>query len=409
MDFVLFDDARREHLLPLTFIRPVSELRVGITTIREKWERYGQCKGWLTEAYLAKKYPLPERDPGLYINSGILPDNALATAISELEPGKALVKDGELIAVRTNMVTGSRAEMLEHLHGQKPIAYQGEFLSVSRCWHLFQYNDAALRDDYARLSGNASSQKPSGSNTIMGNALFMEDGAKMEACTVNTDNGPVYIGKDAEIMEGCLIRGPVAICAHATLKMGARLYGGTTIGPWCKAGGEISNSILSEYANKAHDGFLGNSYIGSWCNIGADTNNSNLKNNYTEVKLWDYAMQKFSPTGLQFCGLIMGDHGKCGINTMFNTGTVTGFSVNIYGAGFPKNFIPSFSWGGPSGYVTYKLEKAIQVAEIMMQRRGIELTETDKDLFASVYALSERYRKGELIFLHRRQGSPGMP
>jgi UDP-N-acetylglucosamine diphosphorylase/glucosamine-1-phosphate N-acetyltransferase len=223
--------------------------------------------------------------------------------------------------------------------------------------------------------------------------IFLEPGAKIECATLNASTGPIYIGKDAEIMEGALIRGPFALCEHATLKMGTKIYGPTTIGPHSKVGGEVNNSVIFGYSNKAHDGFLGNSVIGEWCNLGADTNNSNLKNNYIEVKLWDYASGRFIPTGLQFCGLIMGDHSKSGINTMFNTGTVVGVSANIFGSGFPRNYIPSFSWGGAQGYITYHIDKALEVASQVMKRRDIKLDEIEQDILKHIFEITASKRK----------------
>ncbi|MGB1307109.1 MAG: glucose-1-phosphate thymidylyltransferase, partial [Flavobacteriales bacterium] len=217
--------------------------------------------------------------------------------------------------------------------------------------------------------------------------------AKVEHAILNASTGPIYVGKDAEIMEGSIVRGPLAMCENSVLKMGAKIYGATTLGPYCKVGGEVNNSVLLGYSNKGHDGFLGNSVLGEWCNLGADTNNSNLKNNYAEVKLWSYQSERFVNTGLQFCGLIMGDHSKCGINTMFNTGTVVGVSANVFGAGFPRNFVSSFSWGGSAGYMTYRLNKVFEVAEKVMQRRAIEFNQVEKDILTEVFELTKSYRK----------------
>jgi UDP-N-acetylglucosamine diphosphorylase/glucosamine-1-phosphate N-acetyltransferase len=223
--------------------------------------------------------------------------------------------------------------------------------------------------------------------------IFIEEGASANDTTFNTTTGCIYIGKDAEVMEGSVVRGPFALCEHSVLKMSSKIYGATTIGPHSKVGGEVNNSVVFGYSNKAHDGFLGNSVIGEWCNLGADTNNSNLKNNYANVKLWNYSGENFIDTGLQFCGLIMGDHSKCGINTMFNTGTVAGVSSNIFGSGFPRNFIPSFSWGGAQGFTTYRFEHAIETAQLVMQRRNTELTDNDKDILKYIFDNDEKFRK----------------
>ena len=243
------------------------------------------------------------------------------------------------------------------------------------------------------ITKNRKSQPiPAGVNTVNQENIFLEEGAKLTFCTLNASTGPIYIGKDAEIMEGCIVRGALAMCDNSVLKLGAKIYGATTIGPHSKVGGEVNNSVLMGYSNKGHDGFLGNSVLGEWCNLGADTNNSNLKNNYAEVRLWDYNTGRFAKTGLQFCGLMMGDHSKCGINTMFNTGTVVGVSANIFGSGFPRNFIPSFSWGGASGFTVYKTNKVFEVANEVMKRRKISFDDIEKRILENVYELTKQYR-----------------
>jgi UDP-N-acetylglucosamine diphosphorylase/glucosamine-1-phosphate N-acetyltransferase len=267
-------------------------------------------------------------------------------------------------------------------------------IKINFPWDLFRYNEKALLADYKLLTSKRRSALLSKTNQVVNKSnIFIEKGAKVEFSVLNGSKGPIYIGKDAEIMEGCLIRGPFALCDHAILKMGAKIYGPTSIGPNSKVGGEINNSIFQANANKAHDGFLGNSVIGEWCNIGADSNNSNLKNNYAEVKMWNFTSEKFIPTGLQFCGLVMGDHSKCGINTMFNTGTVIGVSANIFGSGYPRNFIPSFSWGGPQGISVYPLEKAFETADKVFQRRGISFTAMEKKILEHIFISTEKYRR----------------
>jgi UDP-N-acetylglucosamine diphosphorylase/glucosamine-1-phosphate N-acetyltransferase len=234
-------------------------------------------------------------------------------------------------------------------------------------------------------------------NQLIGDAkhLFIEEGAQIQGATLNTSTGPIYLGKDSQVMEGSLIRGPFALLDHGVVKMGAKVYGATTVGPYSKIGGEVNNSIILGYSNKGHDGFLGNSLLGQWCNLGADTNNSNLKNNYGEIKLWSYVTRRFSRTGQQFLGLIMGDHSKCGINTMFNTGTVVGVAANVFGGGFPRNFIPSFSWGGSGGYSTHRLEKAVETAELMMARRKVEFSEEDRKIMAHILETTSAFRSWE--------------
>lgn len=382
----LFDDERWNRLLPLTFTRPVCEIRIGITTVREKWEYFTTGKiSYFTESYLQKKFSPASESVSLFANSGVIPSSELLSAIDKLQNDQALVSDSNIIAFKSNRIFSNKNECLEFARTLPAVLYPNTYIEIQTTWDIFKLNDLVLRQDFEILSANKTSQKLSATNTLIGDSLFIEEGARIEAATINTTSGPVYIGRDAEVMEGSVIRGPFALGEHSTVKMAAKIYGATTIGPHCKVGGEINNAVIFGYSNKAHDGFLGNAVIGEWCNLGADTNNSNLKNNYAEVKLWDYGKQKFMPTGLQFCGLIMGDHSKCGINTMFNTGTVVGVSANIFGAGFPRNYIPSFSWGGSSGFTTFKIDQALEVAEQVMQRRQLTLTETEKEILTYLF------------------------
>ncbi len=390
-NIVLFDDNHRDNLLPLTFTRPVAELRVGISTIREKWESLtGQSCSFHTQKYLAGKYPMIQKEDNLFINAGIVPSEILIQTISSLERGQILKTGEDVVAYRSEEIitNSSLSETNESV-----VHYSGPILHIKNTWDIFTLNDEVLRDDYTRITSGRKSQDLSETNTVLGSDIFIEEGASVECATINTSTGPVYIGRDAEIMEGAIVRGPLAMCEHSALKMGAKIYGATTLGPYCKAGGEVHNSVFTGYSNKAHDGFLGNAVLGEWCNLGADTNNSNLKNNYDIVKIWDYTRGRFLSTGLQFCGLIMGDHSKCAINTMFNTGTVVGVSANIFGAGFPRNFVPSFSWGGVTGFMLYKIDKALKTAEIVMKRRKLELTGEDIRILNHVYELTAKYRK----------------
>jgi len=390
-NIIFFDDQNRDNLLPLTFTRPVSELRVGITTIKEKWLFYMEAPvSYQTVDYLSKKYPVRLEKDNLFINSCLIPDQELVDTIVHLSDKEILRRDDIILAYR-----GSEPGTYEDLiRWKKPVEYTDEVISIRNPWDIFLLNDKVLKSDFLNITSGRVSQKASDSNTIIGeHQVFLEEGAKVECCIFNTSAGPVYIGRDAEIMEGSSVRGPLALCDGSVIKMGSKLYGATTIGPYCKVGGEINNSIFFGYTNKAHDGFLGNAVIGEWCNLGADTNNSNLKNNYAFVKLWNYPRNGFIDTGLQFCGLIMGDHSKCGINTMFNTGTVVGVSANIYGSGFPRNFIPSFSWGGSGGFRVYAIKKALETAEIVMNRRNLPLTGRDIEILSHIFELSKKYRK----------------
>jgi UDP-N-acetylglucosamine diphosphorylase/glucosamine-1-phosphate N-acetyltransferase len=389
MNYILFDGPARTALLPFTYTRPVADIRIGILTIREKWEKYlGSTTTTLTEEYLSDKYPMVELEENVMINASYLPNEKLVEIISNLKSNQAIFKDDAVIAFFAN---DSQEEV--DFDQYEIIEYTGNCLTVEHTWDIFAKNDSAIREDFALLTEGRSSQPiPKSVNVISPENIFIEEGVKMEFVTLNASTGPIYIGKNAEIMEGSVIRGPFALCEEAQVKLATKVYGATTVGPHCRIGGEVNNSVLFGYSNKGHDGFLGNSVLGEWCNIGADSNNSNLKNNYEEVKLWSFETESFAKTGLQFCGLMMGDHSKCGINTMFNTGTVVGVSANIFGSGFPRNFVPSFSWGGASGFVTYQTNKAFEVAKIVMDRRHIEFNEQDKAILEHVFELSKKWR-----------------
>lgn len=390
MNYILFDGPSRNNLLPFTFTRPVADIRVGILTIREKWERLlGFTTTTITEDYLSDKYPMVEMDENVLINSSFLPNAELAEMVKSLEENQAIFKNEDVIAFYTK-----NAQDDIDFDSFEAIEYNDEVLKIEHTWDIFSKNGQAIEDDFELLTqGRRSQQIPSSNNVLSGQNIFIEEGAKLEFTTLNASSGPIYIGKDSQIMEGSLIRGPFALCEHATVKLGAKIYGPTTVGPHSKVGGEVNNSVIFGYSNKGHDGFLGNSVLGEWCNLGADTNNSNLKNNYAEVRLWDYNTENFARTGLQFCGLMMGDHSKCGINTMFNTGTVVGVSANIFGSGFPRNFVPSFSWGGNGGFTTYITKKAFEVAEVVMSRRDIDLTDVDKAILEHVFEITKKFRR----------------
>ncbi|MFI8379912.1 GlmU family protein [Leeuwenhoekiella sp. NPDC079379] len=391
MNYILFDGPVRNQLLPLTFTRPVADLRIGILTIREKWEKYlGSTTSTVTEEYLADKYPMVEFEDNIMINAAYIPTSVLIDSIFDLKPLQALFDGEDVVAFYTQDSQDEiDFEAYEHIELDQKALFK-----IEHTWDLFSKNHKAIQLDYELITEERESLKiPKNVQVTNPNNIFIEEGAKVNFCSLNASEGPIYIGKDAEIMEGALIRGPFALCEGAVVKMGAKIYTGTTIGPYCKVGGEINNSVLMAYSNKGHDGFLGNSVLGEWCNIGADSNNSNLKNNYEEVRVWDYETEGFAKTGLQFCGLIMGDHSKCGINTMFNTGTVIGVSVNIFGPGFPRNFVPSFSWGGASGFTTYKTEKAFQTAKLVTERRNIPFDEQEAAILEHVFEQTAKYRR----------------
>lgn len=391
MNYILFDGTVRNQLLPFTYTRPVADIRVGILTIREKWEKFlGFTTSTITEEYLSHNYPMVEFEQNIMINASFLPNEELVAMIQNLSENQAIFCDDEILAFFTT-------------EGQEEVDFDTyevfdvdcDCLRIENTWDIFAKNGAAIQADFDLLTKDRISEPiPEGVQCISRENIFIEEGAKVLFSTLNASNGPIYIGKDAEVMEGCTVRGPFALCEYSTLKMCAKIYGATTVGPHSKVGGEVNNSVIFGFSNKGHDGFLGNSVIGEWCNLGADSNNSNLKNNYAEVRIWNYETENFARTGLQFCGLMMGDHSKCGINTMFNTGTVVGVSANIFGGGFPRNFIPSYSWGGSSGFTTYLTKKAFEVAEVVMARRGIEFSDQDVAILAHVFEETAKYRKG---------------
>lgn len=394
MNFVLFDDITRNNLLPLTFTKPVADLRIGILTIREKWEFYLQAKtSTLTEDYLREKYPLEGTGDTILINGSILPDPLLVEKILSLKKEEALVREDCIIAQYIDMDNLKESEELDGII-EKTVNWEQPLTKINYPWDIFTLNHQAIENDFQLIIRDEPSRSPEYGTQIIGNGkLFIHPTAKVYASTLNTATGPVYIGKNTEIMEGANIRGPFALCEGATVKMGAKIYGATTIGMFSKVGGELNNVVFGNYSNKAHDGFLGNSVIGDWCNIGADTNSSNLKNTYDTVRMWNYPSQSFISTGLQFCGMVMGDHSKCGINTMFNTGTVIGVNANIFGSGFQRNFIASFTWGGTSGFTHYDIEKAIEVATAVYKRRGLEFTKTEEKILRHIFHLTRQNRR----------------
>lgn len=389
MNYILFDGDVRNALLPFTYTKPVADIRIGILTIREKWEMYlGLTTTTITEEYLEEKYPMVEMEENVLLNASFLPNKSLIEKVKSLKVNQAIFKGEDVIAFYA-IDTQEEVDFSSY----EQIEFEDEVIQIKNTWDIFSLNDKAIRNDFDIITeGRTSEPIPETVNYINKEDIFIEEGAKLTFATLNASNGPIYIGKDAEVMEGVLVRGALAMCENSVLKMGAKVYGATTLGPYCKAGGEINNSVLMGYSSKGHEGYLGNSVIGEWCNIGADTNNSNLKNNYAEVKLWSYETERFAKTGLQFCGLIMGDHSKCGINTMFNTGTVIGVSVNIFGSGFPRNFVPSYSWGGASGFTEYKTNKVFEVAEVVMKRRNIQFDEKEKRILEYVFEETKKYR-----------------
>lgn len=390
MEIVLFDDCCWGRLRPLTLTRPACELRVGILTIREKWEkRLNMPASFFTREYLRKKYSLNNAEDQLWINGAICPDRDLCEQLMGLNPGKGFKKGNVFLAFRSGAkeVTGIDETLAGYIDFRE---YEADLTHISYPYHIFEFNHKELLADFYLLTKGRESQPLNESVRVYGtHPVFVEPGAVVESAIINTNEGPVYIGHHAEVMEGVVIRGPLALCEHAVLKVGAKAYGATTLGPYCKCGGELRNVVLIGCSNKAHDGYLGNSVIGEWCNIGAGTSVSNLKNNYAEVKLWDYDIGRFRKTGLQFCGLIMGDHSKMGINMMINTGTVVGLGANLYGADFPRNYIPSFTWGSSAGYMHHQWGQFMETAHMVMKRRGKLMDETEQEILQYLYAHPE--------------------
>ena len=392
MNVILFD-SNRVDFYPLSLTRPISCFRVGILTIKEKWEVFFDSVSIYSEDYLSKKFQSNIMEDNIWINARALPSHSLITEIKNLRIGECLNHGDSKIAFRSNSYSA------KNLNKVKSNANLSIINSMS---DIFSFNGEEIKNDFKRMfsvydfewRGDVKNlEEIKNSNVKIGNgAIYIENGAKLNNCILNTTNGPIFIGKDSEIMEGSMIRGPFAICNNSVIKMGAKIYENTTVGPFCKVGGEINNVVFFGYSSKAHDGFLGNSIIGEWCNLGADTNNSNLKNNYDNVKIWNYSSESFKQTGLQFCGLIMGDHSKCGINTMFNTGTVVGVGANIFGSGFPRNFIPSFSWGGSSGLIVHRIDKFFKTAELVLARRNETLSDDDIEILSHVYNMTKSYR-----------------
>lgn len=389
MSILLSDADHWKHLLPLTFTRPVGALRPGILTVAEVWSRLTELPvGFRTEEHLREKFPAVKGEVVREVDAALLPLPELVSAVLDLEPGQALVNGGRVLAFcEASEGKASTQDWSRPPAYVKQVSFTGEAIRNERPWHLFQHCGRAILNDFVLLTDGRRSASVSAFNTVIGdpNLLFVEPGAVVEASIINTKGGPVYIGREAEVMEGCMIRGPFALGAHAQLKMGAKIYGPTVIGPHCRVGGEVNNSVLLGFSNKAHDGFLGNSVLGEWCNLGADTNNSNLKNTYGEVKVWSYAENALAGTGLQFCGLIMGDHSKSGINTMFNTGTVVGVGANVFGAAFPPKHVPSFTWGASEPFVQHRIEEALATFRKVMERRGVKLDAVEERMLRWVF------------------------
>lgn len=393
MNYILFGDQTRNHLLPFTFTRPIADIRIGILTLREKWEKLlNAATSTLTEEYLSVKYPLVKEADNYLINATIIPNQTIVDEIHQLSPNQTLITGETIIALRLKSEDIDNLDW-DTMDAVKPLTTRTMVKKVNFLWDLISLNEDAIRDDFELLTKGRKSQPIPGHVKVTNpENVFIEQGAVIEHAYLNASAGPVYIAKDAIIQDGAMVRGPVSLGEHSKIRMGAKVYESTSIGPECKVGGELSHSIIFGFSNKSHDGFLGHSIIGEWCNLGADTNTSNLKNSYDNVRLWDYQQESFVQTDLQFCGTFMGDHSKCGINTMFNTGTVVGVGAQIFGAGFMRNFIPSFSWGSVSGFSIYNIDKAIKTAKKVFGRRNREFDHVEESIFRYVYEQTLTYR-----------------
>lgn len=391
MNIALADlSQHRTKLFPFTLTRPVADLRVGILTIKEKWEKYfNQSIDFLAVQELEAKYPKPAENLALMINGAVCPDSKLFEAIQGLDNREILRKGDVFLAAKGSI---SPSDSAINLKGYKSVEYAENVTVINRSWDLFSNNKAQLMADFQLLTKGRTSQVINDPHTIVYEKenIFLEEGVDIKAAILNAEEGPIYLAKNSIVQEGATIRGPFALGENSRINMNAKIREGVTIGPNCKIGGEVSNSIVYGNSNKAHDGYLGNAVVGEWCNLGADTNNSNLKNNYEEVKVWDYEEEKFIGTGLQFCGLLMGDHSKTAINTMLNTGTTIGVSCNVFGSGFPRTIIPSFSWGGAQKTISYRLDKAVETAKKVLARKNIEWTEADQMIFKTIFDRSTK-------------------
>lgn len=391
MNITLADlSEHRTKLFPFTLTRPVADLRVGILTIREKWEKHlDRSVSFLAVPELEAKFPKPKGEIQLIINGAICPDADLVQAIQQLNANELLRKGDVFIAAMGNF---DPAEPAINLQGFKPINYDSNCVVINRSWDLFSHNKTQLATDFEHLTKGRKSQEIKDPHTIVYGKenVFLEEGVDIKAAILNAEEGPIYLAKNSIVQEGATIRGPFSLGENSRINMNAKIREGVTIGANCKIGGEVSNSIVYGNSNKAHDGYLGNAVVGEWCNLGADTNNSNLKNNYDEVKAYDFETNDFIKTGLQFCGLFMGDHSKTAINTALNTGTTIGVCANVFASGFPPTFIPSFSWGGGDKMVTYKFDKAIETARKVWARKNITDTEADEKILKTIFDRSTK-------------------
>jgi UDP-N-acetylglucosamine diphosphorylase/glucosamine-1-phosphate N-acetyltransferase len=389
MNKIIFTEefCQPENLHPFTLTRQIQDIRVGILTIREKWEH---ALG--LHSYDKNEDDYKDLDRSVNIQE-VIGDDICFMIHGNLLPHKDLVKatlklkDGEFITAgeTSGIVFRLSKHQINDKHKikvTKAIQLKSDIKTINFPWEIFQLNDWAIREDFELITKKKKSQPVSKTNSISGRSkIFIEKGARVENCIINATTGPVYIGKNAEVMEGCVIRGPFAMCENACLKLGAKVYGATTLGPGCVVGGEIKNSVLFGYSNKAHDGYLGDSVIGEWCNMGAGTTNSNLKNNASDVRVWTTKGEMIAG---KKCGVMMGDYSRTAINTTINTGTVIGVSCNVFGSGLTPKYIPNFSWGS-EGVSRYSLDKALIDIENWKKLKGQTITSNEISILKYIF------------------------
>lgn len=389
MNKIIFSEefCQPENLYPFTLTRKCQDIRLGILTIREKWEK-------MTGLPSFDKNEDDYKDPGRSINintlqpgetgymihGNLLPTAALVEKMKALKAGEFITANGGSGIVFC--FSNEQVSEKHRIHVTKAIDFTGELNEIKYPWHIFQMNDQALRQDFALLTAGRKSAVIPPSNTVINpDNIFLEEGAEVECSILNASAGPIYIGRNATIMEGCIIRGPFAMGEGSCLKMGAKVYAATTLGPYCTAGGEIKNSVLFGYSNKAHDGYLGDSVVGEWCNMGAGTTNSNLKNNAGDVQVWTHSGQLNAG---KKCGVLMGDYSRTAINTSINTGTVISVSCNVFGAGLTPGYIPPFSWGS-EGLTRYEFDKALLHIDGWKKLKGHTISDNEKSMLRYIF------------------------
>ncbi|WP_134089372.1 putative sugar nucleotidyl transferase [Olivibacter sp. XZL3] len=398
MHIILYDHpAQRINLYPLSLTRPIGDLRIGILTIAEKWAKWMNVSvSHLTADYLQQKYPLSTSEGEvLVINGGVCPDEALCAVLAGLKTGERLADKWQFIAAKMNR-SDLEIALGNEFAGCKRITYERNYTFIRYPEDIFLQNGLEIRKDFEAITKGRSSATISSSVTLLGDDIFLEEGASAECCTINTLKGPVYLGKNSEIWEGALMRGPFSLGENSQVKMGTKIYSNVTVGPGCRVGGELNTCVIWGNSSKGHEGYFGSGVMGEWCNWGADSNNSNLKNNYKNVKLYHYGTGSYRNTNLQFCGLIMGDHAKCAINTAFNTGTVVGVSASIFGEAAPPTFVPDFSWGVGKNASVYELEKMFETAELVFARRNCKFDPIEASVLREVFQITVKQRNNKI-------------